>query len=1033
MPHLPLSHRPLSRLPLSPIPMRSRLRAFGVTLALLATLSHAGAGGSLVAAEPDRAGAGADRAGAGAADDHALATLLREAVVPFLAEHCYDCHGADTQEAKLDLRPYATVASLSTFHQSWEEVAHRIEAGEMPPPDAAFVDDTDRRAVVAAIRRARRTLALRDAGDPGPVITRRLSHAEYDYTVRDLTGVDLRPAREFPVDPANEAGFDNSGLSLTMSPSLMQKYLAAARGVAEHLVLRPEGFEFAPHPVMTDTDRDKYAVRRVVDFYLRQPTDLADYFHAAWRLRVSDPAAADAQVGDEIPEGASPPDGPLRRLAAAEGISPAYLERIWRLLRSPAPPHGPLARLHEDWHALPRDASRHAESRQGCEAIRDRVLAVRRRLEPTIPNLRLEGGHLGSQQFVLWKNDQYAAHRRKFVPETIESIEPGTEEAERFPELVPPDDPEDRARFHESLERFCDLFPDAFFVSERGRDYVGKKREDQEKGRLLSAGFHSMMGYYRDDAPLYEMILDDAGREEIDRLWRELDFITAAPLRQYTGFVWFERTDSTYMRDEAFNFARAEDKSVTGEAMIRRLAREYRGKAVRNGGSDEVLAAIDDFFERINGQIRAVERDWRDSEPTHLEALLAFADAAYRRPLTDPERDELLGFYRSLRDDDGLSHEEAMQDAIISILVSPRFFFRVDLMPTEDRRRPLTDHELANRLSYFLWSSMPDAELRAEADAGRLRQGGTLVAQARRMLADDKAQALALEFAGNWLDFRRFGQHQGVDRERFPAFSDSLRQAMFEEPVRFFLDLARRDGSVLEFLEADHTFVNRELASHYGIDPGGLSGDRWRRVESPAGRPGGLVPMAVFQTANSTGLRTSPVKRGYWVARRLLGERIPAPPPDVPELPDDEQDLGSLTLAEALAKHREHAACAGCHDRFDSLGLALEAFDPIGRLRGVDAAGNPIDARADFPGGVAGEGVRGLRDYLLAHRRDDFVDHLCRQLLAYALGRTLILSDDPLVDQMRQRLAADEYRFGSLVESIVTSPQFLEKRGRPSP
>ena len=1010
MPYLPIFPQPLSR---------SRLRMFGVTLALLATLSHAGCRGALVAAEPDT-GAG------GTVDDDALATLLRDAVVPFLAEHCHDCHGADTQEAKLDLRPYATVASLSTFHQSWEEVAHRIEAGEMPPPDAAHVEEAERRAVVAAIRRARRTLALRDAGDPGPVITRRLSHAEYDYTVRDLTGIDLRPAREFPVDPANEAGFDNTGLSLTMSPSLMQKYLAAARGVAEHLVLRPEGFEFAPHPVMTDTDRDKYAVRRVVDFYLRQPTDLADYFHAAWRLRVSDAAAPDAEIGDQSQ------NGPLRQVAVGHGISPAYLGRIWQMLRSPAPSHGPLAGLHRDWHALPQDASRDGEARQGCEAIRDRVLAVRRQLEPTIPNLRLEGGHLGSQQFVLWKNDQYAAHRRKFVPETIESIEPGTEEAERFPELVPPDDPEDRARFHESLERFCDLFPDAFFVSERGRDYVGKKREDQEKGRLLSAGFHSMMGYYRDDAPLYEMILDDAGREEIDRLWRELDFITAAPLRQYTGFVWFERTDSSYMRDEAFNFARAEDKSVTSEAMIRRLAREYRGKAVRNGGSGEVLAAIDDFFERINGQIRAVERDWRDSEPTHLEALLAFADAAYRRPLTDPERDELLGFYRSLRDDDGLSHEEAMQDAIISILVSPRFFFRVDLMPTEDHRRPLTDHELANRLSYFLWSSMPDAELRAEADGGRLRQGGTLVAQARRMLADDKARALALEFAGNWLDFRRFDQHQGVDRERFPDFSDSLRQAMFEEPVRFFLDLVRRDGSVLEFLEADHTFVNRELAAHYGVDPGEPGGDGWRRVELSAGRRGGLVPMAVFQTANSTGLRTSPVKRGYWVARRLLGERIPAPPPDVPELPDDEQDLGSLTLAEALARHREHAACAGCHDRFDSLGLALEAFDPIGRLRVVDAGGNPIDTRADFPGGVGGEGMRGLRDYLLAHRRDDFVDHLCRQLLAYALGRTLILSDDPLVDRMRQRLAADEYRFGSLVESIVTSPQFLEKRGRPS-
>ena len=374
-----------------------------------------------------------------------------------------------------------------------------------------------------------------------------------------------------------------------------------------------------------------------------------------------------------------------------------------------------------------------------------------------------------------------------------------------------------------------------------------------------------------------------------------------------------------------------------------------------------------------------------------------------------------------------------MQDSIVSILISPQFFYRVDLVPTEDRQRPLTDHELANRLSYFLWSSMPDAELRRDADAGRLRRPEVLIAHARRMLASNKAEALALEFAGNWLDIRRFDQHNSVDRGRFPSFTDSLRQAMFEEPLRFFLDLVRRDGSVLEFLDADHTFVNRELAAHYGFDASEVPSDGWHRVDGAARHRGGLVPMAAFQTANSAGLRTSPVKRGYWVARRLLGERIPAPPPDVPELPEDEQELGPMTLAEALAKHREHASCAACHDRFDSLGLALEGFDPIGRWRTEDAGGRAIDARAEFPGGASGDGVRGLRDYLMEHRRDDFVDHLCRQLLAYGLGRTLILSDEPLVDRMRQRLEADDYRFGSLVESILTSEQFLEKRGHTAP
>lgn len=979
----------------------------------------------------------ADEAQAPRSSEDPIPDLLTQTITPFLARYCQDCHGLEVQEAKLDLTPYSTPESLESFHQTWEEVVHRVEAGEMPPADAEQPPDPERMRVTQAIREARRELAFRKAGDPGPVLTRRLSHSEYNYTIRDLIGVDLRPTSDFPIDPANEAGFDNTGESLAMSPSLMQKYLAAARSVAEHLVLKPDGFDFAAHPVVTDTDRDKYAVRRIIEFYQSQPTDLADYLFAAWLHRVGGETGEAGPGAGRGVEG-SPPES-LVRLAADRGLSTRYVGLVWAMLCAPEPVGGgPLATIQRAWWALPEDAAEAALARERCEAIRDQVQRLRRRLEPTFENLQLEGGHLGSQQFVLWKNDQYAAHRRRFVPQTIASLVPESEEAAEYPELVVPVAPELRADFERELERFCELFPDAFYVSERGRDYVGKRRDQQEKGRLLSAGFHSMMGYYRDDLPLYELILNDADRAEIDRLWQELDYITAAPLRQYTGFVWFERTDSRYLRDEVFDFARAEDKSVTDEPMIQRLAEAYRAKAVRNGGSDEVLQAIDLFFERINDQIRWVERARQASEPHHLQKLVDFAARAYRRPVTADERQELLAFYRSLREDDGLSHEEAMQDSVVSILMSPWFWYRADLVPTDDDRRLLSDFELANRLSYFLWSSMPDQELVDLAAAGRLSDPEVLVAQAMRMLKAEASEALAIEFAGNWLDFRHFAQHNSVDRERYPQFTDSLRQAMFEEPIRFFSDLVRRDGSVLEFLESTHTFVNAELAAHYHIafpnsSPVASSSDAWRRVEVPASERGGLLAMAVFQTANSPGLRTSPVKRGYWVARRLLGERIPAPPPDVPDLPADEQDLGPVTLAAALAKHREHSACAGCHERFDSFGLALENFDPIGQWRTTDLAGHPVEAAAEFPGGAVGVGVDGLRAYLLEHRRQDFVDHLCRQLLSYGLGRNLILSDEPLLNELREALRRDEFRFSSLVTSIITSPQFLQKRGRLSP
>jgi hypothetical protein len=187
--------------------------------------------------------------------------------------------------------------------------------------------------------------------------------------------------------------------------------------------------------------------------------------------------------------------------------------------------------------------------------------------------------------------------------------------------------------------------------------------------------------------------------------------------------------------------------------------------------------------------------------------------------------------------------------------------------------------------------------------------------------------------------------------------------------------------------------------------------------------------MSVFLTKNAPGLRTSPVKRGYWVVRRLLGERIPPPPPDVPELPSDESKLGELTLREIMARHRDHKSCAGCHDRFDSIGLAFENFGPVGERRDRDLGGRPVDTRATFPGGSEGNGLADLRRYLLEHRRQEYLANLCRQLLSYALGRTLQLSDDPLIEQMQTKLERDGYRFGSLVDTILTSRQFLTKRG----
>jgi hypothetical protein len=659
-----------------------------------------------------------------------------------------------------------------------------------------------------------------------------------------------------------------------------------------------------------------------------------------------------------------------------------------------------------------------------------------------------------------WKNRAYATHRRDFdraalrvegepPPEKVEmpdakrgliGIGPNGEDlnalralAEQYasrmanPDLVVPAG--QRVRHEAAFAKFSSIFPDTFYVRERGRFYPD---DSEDKGRLLSAGFHNVMGYFRDDAPLSELILDEKGQRELEALWHEFEFIADYTARTYIEF-FFNQSGEVMGNGRESGSYRPSDKEITASSVILDFKTSYLAKASADERNNPIaFGAIVDHFERVNATIRGIERARLEAEPRQLNALLAFAARAYRRPLSQPERDDLVAFYRSMREKGGLTHEEAMRDLIVNVLMSPHFCYRIDLGSAAAKAPagtvPLADVALASRLSYFLWSSIPDAELSARAAAGDLRKETVLIAQVRRMLKDDRARGLATEFGGNWLDFRRFEEHNAVDRERYPGFSNELREAMFQEPIRFISDVIGNDRSVLEMLYGTHTFANPILARHYGMpEPKGGSND-WVRVDNARDyQRGGLLPMAAFLTQNSPGLRTSPVKRGYWVARRVLGEVIPPPPPTVPELPKDEAKL-DLPLRDVLAKHRENAACSACHARFDSFGLTFEGYGPVGEARTRDLAGHGVDTQATFPGGSQGVGLAGLQAYIRANRERDFLNNLSRKMLVYALGRSLMLSDEPLVQRMNANLASSGYRFGTLVESIVTSPQFLKKR-----
>jgi hypothetical protein len=520
---------------------------------------------------------------------------------------------------------------------------------------------------------------------------------------------------------------------------------------------------------------------------------------------------------------------------------------------------------------------------------------------------------------------------------------------------------------------------------------------------------------------------------ELDRLWDEFEFMGDFTARTWVQY-FFNQSGEVQGKGRESGTARPSDKEVSAEPIVFGLRDAYLAKATADPDNDPIaVQAIEDHFQRVNRTLRATERIRVEAEPKHLRALLDFAERAYRRPLTQAERERMTSYYRSVRQQSGVTHEEAIRDSLVSVLMSPNFCYRVDLSSgtggKPEKTVPLSAYALASRLSYFLWSSMPDRELLAHAKAGDLHREEVLIAQARRMLKDERARALAVEFAGNWLDFRRFEQFNSVDRERFPTFDNDLRQAMFEEPVRFLADVMRNNRSVLDILYGRHTFVNPVLAKHYGLPEAQDSKDGWVRVDDATryGR-GGLLPMSVFLTQSSPGLRTSPVKRGYWVVRRVLGEEIPPPPPNVPELPADEAK-SDLPLREMLARHRDNPACSSCHARFDSFGVAFEGYGPVGERRTRDLAGRPVDSEAEFPGGEKGVGLEAVQRFIREHRQKDFVDNLSRMLFAYSLGRSLMLSDEPAIERMTNSLEASGYRFNSMVEAVVTSPQFLNRRG----
>jgi hypothetical protein len=993
-----------------------------------------------------------------------------EKVLPILKDSCLNCHSTKKQKGDVDLEQFASVPDIRRSPKVWEAVLEQVASGEMPPKKEKALSTAAKKTLLDWTRLTLEGVAIANAGDPGPVVLRRLSNSEYTYAIQDLTRVpSLDPAREFPVDGSAGEGFTNVGAALVMSPGLLSKYLDAGKDVAQHAVLLPDGIAFSDKTTKRDWTNEKiaaikafyarYSVEGKVESVLVQGNKV-DLVGGDGRLPLELYLSATLTHRDDLRSGRKT----VEQVAQELGLNARYLGALWTSMNGDTASIF-LDPIRADWRkALPADVPVLAASIKAWQASLWRFGAIghigkvngpkgwQLPVDPVVaredfrvaipagdsPKVYLTSANLHSDRASLvWSKARVVVKGKPDAAVAIPAGKPSgpntvievalpaglPKGAEFLVECHLPKEASGAA----CVQAWVTTTPSA--VS--GRIFPTGAPINKKKGGKWSDGegamgfaapllateggvarqdvlrsaqafrdiFPSALCYasvvpvdevvtltlfYREDDALCRLMLDDKAAAELDRLWSDLRFISQEALLQVESFESLYQFATQDANPNAFEPLR--------EPIMRRAA-EFQ---------QELLAA----------------------EPKHVDAVVRLAAEAWRRPLKEGEADRLRALYQELRKQE-LPHDLAVRRLIARVLVSSAFLYRGEKAGAGEKAAPVNDWELATRLSFFLWSSAPDAELRGLAASGKLHEPEVLAAQMRRMVKDARSVRLAREFGCQWLHVRDVATLDEKSERHFPTFV-SLRGDMQEEAERFFADLFQQDRPVLSLINADHAFVNGPMARHYGLK---VTGEGWQRVEGvrAQGR-GGILAFAATLAKQSGASRTSPILRGNWLSEVLLGEKLPRPPKDVPILPETAPQ--GLTERQLIEKHSSDPACARCHQRVDPFGFALEGFDAIGRARSKDAAGLDIDTRTVLPGGMAVDGLNGLRDYLLTRRQDDFLRQFSRKMLGYALGRSVQLSDKPLLDAMVARLKDGEGLVGGALELIVRSPQFREVRGR---
>src|SRR5215831_18281951 len=1077
-------------------------------------------------------------------------------------KYCFQCHGNGAAMAGVSLQQLIAKASVGENSQMWEKVAAALEQNRMPPKGLPQPADAERAHAASWIRSELATFARKNAGDPGRVTVRRLTSGEYDYAIQDLTGFDLDTGIDATTDSVGGEGFTNFGDVQFMQDATLERYLAAAKNVAEHAVIGAGPLEFYQDPGKSGFEMS--AIARIKDIYNRNgfrtvsgeggvPFGLEKYgkaFYVAWRYQHR------KALGEA--------DATLDQLAAKEGISPRFAKHIWGVMNRPSLAY-PSSEVVARWHKLPApgvDLKASADAaRAACTEIqkytttwpswlfaRGDVAAggagdesplvfsdASLRVEAKHHFVFLRGGRGGGagrgapppgpakiflnvaqvnpaatgKPSIVWRNPTIsfreggrgrgqtptaqpaAGNGAAAAAEKDQNAQDGAGQnplrrlppgGPRLPlRTVVSEETAKRLGFGKSIDSVSvgpddfasdssvwfevplpqgitvfDIQVDAEMGADRDQVYriTVTDREDggargiptrtllgdpQSNGyRTFKSGvmefasllppnshneptpadkdpipqpfdstynvpehdeFDTRVKYIRDDHFVYQTMLSDADRIRVDQAWNDL----------YASFEYHDN----YL-----------------DLIAKHYKLDLKGKHISDLDKTQIASLPAEpakYILPLRLDYEKAQAAQAASRPRHLEDCLKFASLAWRRPLSEREKQSLRAFYDKTVTADS-DHRKAIRAVLTRILVSPAFLYRVEQPVDAAAVKPLNDWEMASRLSFFLWASIPDEELRRAAGAGELSNPQQLERQVKRMLADPKARRLATEFFGQWLGFYHFDQFRGVDTGRFPEFTDEVKSSMYDEAISFFEHIIRKDRPVREILAADYDFLNKPLAKYYSVNKDIKSTGPVELVENATTfQRGGLLRLGAVLTATSAPLRTSPVKRGDWVLRRILGTAVPPPPADAGSIPADDKLFGGLSVREKLELHKRNATCANCHLRIDPLGFPLERYDSTGRWREKYTDGKPIWDTGTFGDKSEVAGVQGLLDYLKT--KDEQVRRtLSSKLLGYALGRTVQVSDQPLIDKMVA--AGPDSTMTQLAAEIVTSRQFRNRLGR---